>query len=299
MVAGQRRLALSSFLGESAYRIVGAAYIIALVAVTLFPIWVVVTRSLLPQSVFLKLSSYPLIPRGLSLEAFARVFALPQIAGAFLRSVWRTVAGTSLSVAVTTLAAYAISRRNLPGRRWILQALVFTLIFWPGLLPTYLMVRTLKMYNTMWALVIPGLVDTFYLLVMKAFFESLSYELEEAAKIDGAGDLQILFRIILPLAIPGILTVGLYIMVGHWNDYFAAMLYLTDPRKRLFNVVLRDMLLAANYNVVMKSIKLEEQVPPQTAKAAFTILAALPMVLIYPFVMKYFTRGMMLGAIKG
>lgn len=299
MVNRPPRLLISRFLGETTFRIVGLAYILALVAVTLFPIWVVVTRSLLPQWVYLRLSRYPLIPPALSLEAYERVFALPQIGGAFLRSVWRTLSGTGLAVAVTTLAAYAISRRGLPGRRWILKGLIFTLIFWPGLLPTYMMVRTLRLYNTTWALIIPGLVSTFYLLVMKTFFESLSVEIEEAAKIDGASDLQILLRIVLPLAIPGILTVSLYIMVGHWNDYFAAMLYVTDPRKRLFNVVLREMLAAGNYEFVMKSVRLEEQLPPETAKAAFTILAALPMVLIYPFVMKYFTRGMMLGAIKG
>lgn len=169
------------------------------------------------------------------------------------------------------------------------------MLFSGGLIPTYLVVQSMGLLNSVWALIVPGAIATFNVLVMKSFFENLPEELFESARIDGAKEFRILWRIVLPLSIPSVMTVGLFYMVGHWNSFFSAVLYITDTDLYPLQVVIRNMLLLSQSS----ELQAEVTVPTAAMQMAAVILGSLPIIAVYPFIQKHFTKGMLLGAIKG
>jgi putative aldouronate transport system permease protein len=175
------------------------------------------------------------------------------------------------------------------------------MLFSGGLIPSYLVVRGLGLYNSFWALVFPGMVSAFNLLVMKTYFESLPPELEEAAKVDGCGDVSTLVRIVLPLSMPIMATLGLFYGVTHWNEYFKGIMYISDRNLYPMQVVLRNMIQTPNVSQELMSSNplAAAQLPPETIKMATVVVAVLPILLVYPFLQKYFIKGMLIGAIKG
>jgi putative aldouronate transport system permease protein len=195
---------------------------------------------------------------------------------------------------LTTFLAYPLSRKELPGRKFFTLAVLFTMLFNAGLIPTYLIVQQTGLLDTVWAMIIPSAVAVFNVLVMKAFFERLPEELIDAARIDGAGEFRTLFQIVLPLSVPVMMTIGLFYAVGHWNEFMAAILYVRDQALQPMQVVVRRMLDQSqsfeNVDVV---------VPTVTLQMAAIVIAAAPMVAVYPFVQKYFQNGVMLGSVKG
>lgn len=268
---------------------------------TLFPLYYVIVMSVTPFVEVLRNGGFVVFPGKLTFAAYREILSSPRIPQALQVSVTVTAIGTALNLLVTTLLAYPLSKRFVPGRNAILMALVFTMLFNGGLIPTYLVVRGIGLYDTIWAMIVPGMVSTFNLLVMKTYFENLPQELEEAAKVDGCGDVTTLYRIVLPLSMPIMATLGLFYGVTHWNDYFKGIMYLTDKTLYPIQVVLRGMIQSPNVSQELQAINTMElaQLPPETVKMATVVVAIIPILIVYPFLQKYFVKGMLIGAVKG
>jgi len=233
-----------------------------------------------------------------SLNAYAELLKQPALLRALGVSVFLTVTGVLLSMLLTVATAYPLSRADLPGRKFLTGMILCTFLFNAGLIPLYLVVRDLHLVDTYWALLLHGAVSVYNLLVMKNFFQNLPESLEEAAKIDGANDLQVLWHIVLPLSKPILLTVGLFYAVTQWNSFFEPLLYLSDSKMMPLPVVLRDILTglnAADY-VDMSSTT---TAPPDALKMAAVVLTTLPMLFVYPWIQRYFTSGTLSGGVKG
>lgn len=269
--------------------------LVAVATISLFPLLYVVSMSLTPYSEVIKNGGFVVVPRSLSFEAYNRILADPALGRSMLVTLFVTIVGTAVNLALNTLAAYPLSRKNLKGRTFFLLYIVFTMLFNGGLIPTYLVVQSMGLLNSVWALIVPGAIATFNVLVMKSFFENLPEELFESARIDGAKEFRILWRIVLPLSIPSVMTVGLFYMVGHWNSFFSAVLYITDTDLYPLQVVIRNMLLLSQSS----ELQAEVTVPTAAMQMAAVILGSLPIIAVYPFIQKHFTKGMLLGAIKG
>ncbi|CAM4505032.1 putative aldouronate transport system permease protein [Paenibacillus endophyticus] len=267
---------------------------------TLFPLYFVFVMSVTPYTEVLRNGGFVLWPSSFTFQAYKEIFASSRIPDALQITVFITVVGTFLNLLVTSLLAYPLSKKSTPWRNGILLAIVFTLLFNGGLIPTYLVVRELGLYNTIWALFVPGMVSTFNFLIMKTYFESLPQEVEEAARVDGCGDIATLVRIVLPLSAPIMATVGLFYGIGHWNEYFKGIMYVTERNLAPIQVVLRNMIQTPSISqeLAVNSTNLA-MLPPETIKMATVAVAILPIVLVYPFLQKYFIKGVMIGAVKG
>ncbi|GAA3408619.1 carbohydrate ABC transporter permease [Paenibacillus hodogayensis] len=263
--------------------------------VSLFPLLYVVSMSITPYSEVIRNGGFLIIPRKLSFEAYHRILQDAALARAMAVTVFLAVAGTLINMALTTIGAYPLSRKELRGRSVFLLFIVVTMLFNGGLIPTYLVVKSFGLLNTVWAMIVPGAVATFNMLLMKSFFESLPEELFESAKIDGAGEFRILGQIVVPLSVPSMMTVGLFYMVGHWNAFFSAILYVTDRQWHPLQVVIRSMLLMSQSS----EHQAEVTVPTAAMQMTAVIVASVPIIAVYPFIQKHFTKGMLLGAIKG
>jgi len=267
---------------------------------TLFPLYFVVVMSITPYTEVLRNGGFVVWPSSVTLEAYKQILASARIPDALRITLIVTIVATAINLIVTTLLAYPLSKKSTPGRNGILLAIVFTMLFNGGLIPTYMVIRELGLYNTIWAMIIPGTVSTFNFLIMKTYFEGLPQEVEEAARIDGCGELATLWRIVLPLSAPILATIGLFYGVGHWNEYFKGIMYVSDKDLAPIQVVLRNMIQtpSVSQELSLNSSKLS-QLPPETIKMATVTVAIMPIVLVYPFLQKYFTKGVMIGAIKG
>ncbi|SDE11344.1 putative aldouronate transport system permease protein [Paenibacillus sp. UNCCL117] len=267
---------------------------------TLFPLYYVVIVSVTPYVEVMRNGGFVIWPEQFTFKAYEEIFGSPRIPQALKITVFITVVGTALNLAVTTLLAYPLSKKHIPGRNFILMALVFTMIFSGGIIPLYIVVRSLGLYDSVWALIIPGMVSTFNLLIVKTYFENLPSEVEEAAKVDGCGDVTTLYRIVLPLSAPIMATIGLFYGVTHWNEYFKGIFYLSDKTLMPMQVVLRSMIQSPNVSTELSLNFLEmDTLPPETVKMAVVVVATLPLMVIYPFLQKYFIKGALLGSVKG
>jgi putative aldouronate transport system permease protein len=248
----------------------------------------------------LRSGGFVLFPSVFTLDAFRTVLGSNVVPKALQVTIFITVAGTMLNLIATTALAYPLSKKFLPGRNAMLLAIIFTMLFSGGLIPVYMIVKALGMMNTLWALVIPGMISSFNLLIMKTYFEGLPHEVEEAAKVDGAGDLATLLRIVLPLSLPILATLTLFFAVGHWNTYFAGIMYLHERELYPLQVVLRNMIIAPSVSQELSVPQSDLQsLPPETVKMAVVVIAIIPVLVIYPFLQKYFMKGMLIGSIKG
>ncbi len=266
-----------------------------LVLSVIFPLMYVLSVSLTPLSEVLKNGGFVVFPRKLTLEAYSAFIHDPTIPRAYGVTIFITVVGTLLNLLITTMMAYPLSKSRLPGRNILLFLVAFTLLFNGGVVPTYLVVKATGLINSVWSLIIPSLVWSFNLLIMKTFFENLPESLDEAARIDGAGELRILWTIVLPLSLPIIATIGLFYAVGHWNEFFQAIMYVNDTSKYPLQVVLKTILI----NSMLPPMDIESVLPTQSLQMAAVVLSAVPIIIVYPFIQKYFTQGVLLGGIKG
>ncbi|MED4159935.1 carbohydrate ABC transporter permease [Shouchella clausii] len=223
----------------------------------------------------------------------------------FLRALWngvfRTVLGTVISLATITLAAYALSKedREFKGRKIYMYALVFVMLFNGGLIPTYILVQNLGLINTIWALVLPGAVNVFNLILLLNFFRTgVPKSLEEAAFIDGAGHFQILFKIYLPISLPALATVGLFTMVGQWNSWFDGLIYLTDSTKYPLSTFLQTIIVQNDFSQLNVNPDEVKALSERTVRSAQIFIGALPIIIVYPFLQKYFVKGIVLGSVK-
>lgn len=269
--------------------------LLVVAVVCVFPLLFVLSASLTPFSDVVKNGGYVLIPSTITLAAYRQLLQYGGVLQSFGVTVVLTLVGTAVNLVLTTLLAYPLSRKGLPGRRFFLIVVVITLLFSGGIIPLYLVVRMTGLTNTLWAMIIPNAIWSFNLLVMRSFFETLPEELYEAARIDGAGEYRLLAQITLPLSLPVILTVGLFYAVGHWNEYFQAIMYVTNSNLYPLQVVIDNILNASQQALN----NVDVAVPTLTMQMAAVVLAAAPIIAVYPFIQKHFTKGMMIGSIKG
>jgi putative aldouronate transport system permease protein len=243
--------------------------------------------------------SFVLIPTDWSIEAYKFIFSTSTIFRAMAVSIGTTAAGTALSMLVTALMAYGLSRRDLDGRKFIMFLVVFTMLFSGGLIPTFLVVKELGLIDSYAALILPATISAFNMIILKNFFQNIPEGLEESAKIDGCTDWGILFRIVLPLSMPAIATISLFYAVTYWNTYLNAILYLNDSAKWPIQVLLRQIVVLASG--MDHSSALDNTTPPpeQSIKMAVIVVATLPILMVYPFLQKHFAKGAMIGSIKG
>ena len=235
-----------------------------------------------------------------TLQAYKDILKSTEIWNGFKNSLIRVITGTFLGVFLTTLTAYPLSKRQMPFNRLFTALVLFTMIFGGALIPTYLLYKNLGLLNKIWALILPG-VGAYNLILMRNFLSSIPDSLEESATIDGASYLQIWFRIVLPLSKPIIATIGLWIAVGHWNAYFDAMIYMQRRILYTLPVILRRILMENELDKYMPGAleSVNIRMTPESTKAAIMMISIVPIVCLYPFVQKYFTKGIMLGAVKG
>lgn len=272
--------------------------------VILYPLLFVVFASLSdPRHIFDQVLL--LWPRGFTLEGYKRVFANGDIWMGFKNAVIYTALGTAVNVIMTTLAAYPLSRRDFRGRNVITMLFTFTMFFSGGLIPTYIVNEGLGIVNTMWVMIIPGAVSVYNMIIMRTYFQqNIPIELEESAFIDGATDIQLLLKVVLPLSTPIIAVMMMFYGVGRWNGYFDAMIYLSDRSLFPLQLILREILVqnqmgdAAN-QAMMSVNQSEVSALKQSIKYAVVVVSSVPVLLFYPVVSKYFEKGIMIGAIKG
>lgn len=238
-------------------------------------------------------------PNEPTFAAYEEVFDMsnmgPTVLRSLLVSILVTVIGTIINLFFTTTMAYGLSRSDLKGKKFLLNMVLFTMVVNGGMIPTFLLVKSLGMYDTYSALILPGAISAYNMLIVRNFFIELPRELEEAASIDGCSDIGIFVKIALPLSMPCLATFGLFYAVGHWNDYFGALLYLDDQKKYPFQLVLR--------NIVMQSedtsANADQELPSDTLKMASIVIGTVPILCVYPFLQKHFAAGVMVGAVKG
>ena len=239
------------------------------------------------------------IPDSPTLDAYARIFDMndmgTRVFHSLLISVCVTAIGTFINLFFTTTMAYGLSRSNLIGKKPLLNMVLFTMVFGGGMIPLFLVVKGLGMYDTYSALILPGAISAYNMIIVRNFFMELPRELEEAASIDGCSDIGIFIKIALPLSLPCLATFGLFYAVGHWNNYFGALLYLEDSTKFPFQLVLR--------NIVMQTAETQTDpnalIPEDTLKMAVIVIGTVPILIVYPFLQKHFAAGVMVGAVKG
>lgn len=239
------------------------------------------------------------IPDSPTLDAYARIFDMndmgTRVFHSLLISVCVTAICTFINLFFTTTMAYGLSRSNLIGKKPLLNMVLFTMVFGGGMIPLFLVVKGLGMYDTYSALILPGAISAYNMIIVRNFFMELPRELEEAASIDGCSDIGIFIKIALPLSLPCLATFGLFYAVGHWNNYFGALLYLEDSTKFPFQLVLR--------NIVMQTAETQTDpnalIPEDTLKMAVIVIGTVPILIVYPFLQKHFAAGVMVGAVKG
>ena len=241
-----------------------------------------------------KVTFYPI---DFTIEAYKQILGRTTIWTAMRTTVLITLLGTALSLALTILAAYGLSIQDLPGRRVMTGFILFTMYF-GGMIPTFLVVKGVGLYNTLGALFIPQSISVFNFIVMRTFFRELPDSLQDAARIDGASYLQVLFKIILPLSLAVIATIGLFYAVGYWNSYFDALIYIQDGDKYTLQLRLRNMLFGSELGNAADDVG-GTVVMPQTLKMATVVVSTLPILVVYPWLQKYFVKGVMLGSVKG
>ncbi|MCZ8517730.1 carbohydrate ABC transporter permease [Paenibacillus filicis] len=285
--------------GEKLFDAFNIAFMLILCIVTLYPFMYVLFASLSEPLSIVQHRGLLLWPQGLNLKAYKAVFDNPMIPSGYRNTLFYVVLGTSINILMTSLGAYVLSRRNVLFKNAIMIMIVITMFFHGGLIPSYLLITKLGMLNTPWALIIPGAISTWNLIIMRTSFQSIPASLEESARIDGANDFAICFRIILPLSLPVIAVMILFYAVGHWNAWFDAMIYLRNRQLFPLQLILREILITNNTDTMTTNVgSLEAMYLAETIKYATIMVATIPILVLYPFLQKYFVKGVMIGAIK-
>ena len=280
-------------------QVVNYILLLVLAFVCLYPFLNVIAYSLSGYNAVLsgKVTFYPI---DFTLSAYQQILGKTQIWNSMRTTVLVTLMGTGLSLILTVFASYALSRNDLPGRKFLTGMILFTMYFGGGMIPTFLVVKGVGLYDTLGALFIPQAVNVFNFIVMRTFFRNLPESLEEAARIDGASYMQVLVKIVLPLSLPIIATIGLCYAVGYWNTYFDALLYIQDPNKYTLQLRLRSLLFGEELNNSGVNLEgLGTQVMTQSLKMATVAVSTIPILIVYPWLQKYFVKGVMVGSVKG
>ena len=293
--ASRRMLNHYGSLGSRVFDAVNVVILVALAALTILPFIFVVAGSF-AHDAEIAARGFFLWPRTVTLETYRFVFSTPVFPRALAVTIGVTVVGTIVQVLMTFLMAYPLSRRALPGRNTVLNLVIFTMVFSGGMIPTFLVVRDLGLIDTYFALFLPLAINPFYLIIVKNFFQELPEELQEAARIDGASEFGVFWRIVLPLSKPILATFALFYAVGIWNDYMSPLLYINDSSKWTLQMFVRQVTVSAE---ALGNLDPNYVPPAQSLKFAVIVVATLPILMFYPFLQKHFAKGMLIGSVKG
>lgn len=295
--------------GERVFDVFNALFLICLALVMMYPIWHVICASMSDSSIISSKSSAFLFPLksdgsfGISFEAYKSMLKHPLIVSSYLNSIFVLVVGTTFNVVMTSVCAYVLSCKGPMLRKPFTLFIMFTMFFHGGLIPSYLVnTKILGLYNSMFALILPGAISVYNMIIMRTNFEGIPDELKEAARIDGAGNMRILFQIVLPLSKAIIAVMILYYGVAHWNSWFSAAIYLKDRSKFPLQLVLREILIQNDTSAMTagaSALESDAADIAETIKYATIVFATIPILCVYPFLQKYFTKGVMVGAVKG
>lgn len=273
----------------------------AIVLAVLLPLYTIVLTSLSSKATVNRVGGLVLIPEGITFDAYVQIFSDTVVRRAVLVATGVTLVGTAISLGVSIMGAYSLSRPGSFLHRPLLFAILLMFVFFPGIIPVYLMVSGLGLKDTYWSLILPSAVSAFNVVVLRAFFMNIPGEIMDSARIDGAGEFRILWRIVLPMSKAVTAVVGLFYAVGYWNAWFNAMLYLEDTRKWPLALVLRQYVVDSNpLPTATLGVTGAGDTPPTLAiKMAIVVVAVVPALIIYPFVQRHFTKGVLIGAVKG
>lgn len=283
---------------EIAFQFVNYTFLAVLALLTLYPFVHLLSVSFSTNAEATRIGLH-LWPREPVVSAYADVLSSPLIWSGYRNTLFRTAVGTALTLLVTALTAYPLAKPYFPLRRTWMAMVIFTMIFSGGLVPNYLLMRELGLLDSLWALILPGLVNPFNLIIMINFFRAIPQALEESARMDGASEWGVLGRIVVPLSMPVMATIALWTAVGHWNAFFDAILYITDKNKFVLQMILRKMILEKTMFQEFEGAGAAVSTARESVEAATIIVSTLPILFLYPFLQKHFVKGVLLGSIKG
>jgi putative aldouronate transport system permease protein len=270
-------------------------FLILLGIATLYPFLNIFFISISNMEEVVRSNGLMLWPKSINWEGYSYVLRYGGLVDAFKVTVYITVVGTAINLVMTSLGAYVLSCKEMPGRNFFMSLVLVTMFFGGGLIPNYLVIKNLGLLDSLWALMLPGAISTWNLILLRNFFQSIPSSLKESARIDGASELTILVKLMLPLSIPIIATLALFYGVGHWNEYMGAIIYINKAKLNPLQVIIRSM-----YNIAIEQLDGDSLPPPvETVRCATVMLATLPIICVYPFLQKYFVQGMLVGSIKG
>ena len=281
-------------LGRRVYLRVNAVVLILLCAIMLYPVIYVMACSFSNETAILR-GEVSLLPVQPHAQAYLKVFRYPQLWVSYRNTFFYTFAGTAVNLVLTMCGAWALCQKKLPGRRFLTLVCTFTMFFSGGMIPTFLVVKELGMLDTVWAMLLPGAVSTYNMILMRTFFQGIPTSLVEAAELDGCNDFGVLIRIVIPLSLASLMTIGMFYAVNHWNSYFNAVIYLSSNKLFPLQIILRQVVLQ---NDIVENATSGEMNMAEGIKYATIVVAMLPMLCVYPFVQRYFVKGMLIGSVK-
>lgn len=286
--------------GDRFFQIFVNTLITIILIIIIYPLVFVISASF-SDPLYLLQGKVSLLPKGFTLESYSKIINFNDVWMGYKNTIIYVTVGTLINLIMTTLGAYPLSRKDFFGRNIITALLVFTMFFSGGMIPTYLVVKSLGLTNTMWAMVLPSAISVYNLIIMRTFFQSIPYELQESATIDGASDFQILARIVLPLSKPILAVMTLFYAVTHWNAFFDALIYLTNRSKYPLQLILREILIQDDVAGAegLDDDAIQQAMSVEGMKYAVIIIANLPILCLYPFLQRYFVQGVMIGSLKG
>lgn len=287
--------------GEKLFVLIIQIFLFLSVIITLYPFIYVFSMSISEPLNVIK-QNIVLLPKGFSLKSYTIIFQDSEVWTSYFNTIWYAVVGTVINVLMTVLTAYPLSRRNFSMRNFFVIFIVITMYFSGGMIPSFLLVKNLHLYNTRWAIVLPAAVSTWNVIIARTYFHtSIPSEIQESATIDGSTEIGILFRVVFPLSLPIMAVVGLYSAVGFWNSYFTALLYLPSEKLQPLQIFLMKVVvkMQSTQHLLSGVQGFDRSMFSEQLKYAIIIVAILPIICVYPFLQKYFIKGVMIGALKG
>jgi putative aldouronate transport system permease protein len=289
--------------GEALFRVVLGIFLVALALVVLVPLLNILALSLSDPKRVPELTGLSVLPKGFSLVNYRVLLANPLFMKSILNAIYITVLGTLINLVVTSMAAFALTREKLPGKRFFMLLVIVIMVLEPGLITEYLVVKRVGLMNSLWSVILYKTVNVYYLIILMRFFEEVPLSLVDAARVDGAGPWTVLWRVIVPLSQSALATLGLFYGVYHWNEYFRASIYLSDPAKYPLQLILRQFVVLDDTSALIGSGALfsydeAARLSYKALQSGTIVVAILPVLILYPLILKYYTRGVMEGGVK-
>lgn len=286
--------------GEKIFNVFNVSFLILVTLIMIYPFWEIIRISL-STTAEISSAEFRLFPSEINLDAYKTVLSNSNIWMGYKNTIIRVLLGTTIEMIMIVITAYPLSKKFFPNRSMWTIFIVFTMFFSGGLIPIYLNIRNLGIDNSIWALVLPGAIDTYAMLIVRNYFMSLPASLEEAAKIDGAGSMRVLVKIVLPVSTPILMTVMLWSIVRHWNAWFDCLIYIQEPTEYVLQAILRKIVIDAAPQFDASTVLETQEVSndAEIVKASTIVVSTIPIMVFYPFIQKYFAKGILVGSLKG